>query len=124
MVAFWIMTNSVMHTFSTETHPLESINYLQFRSFMGALPRIPFLPTFGHFLKGGNIKQKLSSKRRQHKSPLQPTIMHMLTSLQRLELVPVLLSNILVPSCGKYIEYSPRYHPIEGITSKHPVAVC
>ena len=30
--------------------------YLRLRSFMGALPRIPFLPTVAHSLKSGNVK--------------------------------------------------------------------
>ena len=100
MVALWTMTNSVVYSFSTETHPLERTDYLWLRSFMATLPRIPLLPTITHFLKSSNVKQKLSSKRRQHKSPLLPTTMRMLTPLQRLKLVPMLLSNILVPSCG------------------------
>ena len=100
MVTFWIMINSVVHSFSIETHPLEMTNYLRLRSFMGALLRIPFLPTIANLLKSGNVKQKLSSKQRQHKSPLLPTTMHMLTPVQRLALVPMLLSNIFVPSCG------------------------
>ena len=94
MVTFWIMTNSVMYSSSTETHPLIKLGYLQPRSFTGALPRTPFLLTVIHFLKSGNVRQKkLNSKLRQHRSPPQLTTIHMLTHLQKLELAPMSLSN-------------------------------
>ena len=125
MAAFWIMTNSVVHSSSTETRPLIKTDYLQLRNFMGAPPRIPFLLTAVHFLKSGNVRQKkMNSKLRQHRSPLKLTTMHMLTPLQKLELAPMLPSNILEPSCGTFMGLSQPYHPIEGTTSKPPVVVC
>ena len=74
--------------------PSNKDKYLQPKSFMGALPmpRILFLFTIVHFLKSDKVKQKLSSKARQHRSPPQLTTVHMLTPLQKLKLAPMLLS--------------------------------
>ena len=94
--------------------PLIKTEYLQPRSFMEALPRIPFLFTIVHFLKSGKVKQKLSGKPWQHRSPPQLTTIHMLTPLQKLKLAPMLLSNILKPSCGTFMALQQTYHLIEG----------
>ena len=124
MVAFWIMTNSVVHSSSTETHPLIMMGYLQ-PSFTGVLPRTPSLITIFHFLKSGSVRQKkLNSKLRQHRSPPQLTTIHMLTHSQKLELAPMSLSNILEPSCGTFMALSQPYHQQKVLHQKPPVVLC
>jgi len=122
---FWIRTNSVVPSFSTETLLLEMTDYPQLRSYMGILPKIPFLPIAAHFPKSGNAQQKKSRNRpRTHRSPPQSTTMHMHTTSQNLTLTPTLLSNIPTQNCGTLTASSHTSHPTGDITLKPLVDVC
>jgi len=114
-----------MPSFSTETLLLEMTDYPQLKSYMGILPKIPFPPIATHFLKNGNAQQKKSRNRpRIHRSPPQPTTMHMHTTLQNLTLAPMLLSNIPAQNCGILTASSHTSHPTGDITLKPLVDVC
>ena len=118
------------------THPLERTNYLQLRSFMVALPRIPrgipFLPTITHFL----VKAELPGNVGQAEVEQQAkTTKESITTYYNAHAHPLIEiwigSNVAIQHpCTKL--WTQLYgivthwddHPVGSITSKHPVAVC